>query len=56
LKNLKGRDHTEDLGVDGSVTLERNLGKWGGKVWINLAQDRDKWWALVNTIITFGSM
>jgi hypothetical protein len=22
--------------------------------WIHLAQDRDRWWALVNTIISFG--
>jgi hypothetical protein len=23
--------------------------KWGGMEWINLAQDRDQWHALVNT-------
>jgi hypothetical protein len=27
LENLKGRDHTEDLGVDGRIILERVLGK-----------------------------
>jgi hypothetical protein len=27
----------------------REIG-WGGMDWINLAQDRDKWRALVNTI------
>jgi hypothetical protein len=24
---------------------------WGGMDWIDLAQDRDKWWALVNMVI-----
>jgi hypothetical protein len=23
---------------------------WGRMDWINLAQDRDRWWALVNTV------
>jgi hypothetical protein len=27
LKNLKGRDHTEDLGMDGRIILEWTLGK-----------------------------
>jgi hypothetical protein len=27
---------------------------WGGMDWIDLAQVRDQWRALVNTIITFG--
>jgi hypothetical protein len=25
--------------------------KWEGVVWMHLAQDRDKWWALVNTVM-----
>jgi len=33
-ENLKGRDHSEDPGVDGKVILEWYLGKEGGKVWI----------------------
>jgi hypothetical protein len=24
---------------------------WGGMGWIDLAQDRDQWWALVNTVM-----
>jgi hypothetical protein len=28
----------------------REIG-WGGMDWIDLAQDRDKWRALVNTVI-----
>jgi hypothetical protein len=27
LENLKGRDHSEDLGVDGRIMLELILGK-----------------------------
>jgi hypothetical protein len=52
-ENLKGRDHSEDLGVDGKIILEwilRELG-WKGVDWIYLAQDRDRWRALLNTII-----
>jgi hypothetical protein len=32
-ENLKGRDHSEDLGVDGRIIPEFFLGKCGGKVW-----------------------
>jgi hypothetical protein len=28
----------------------REIG-WGGVDWIDMAQDRDQWWALVNTIM-----
>jgi hypothetical protein len=31
-ENLKGRDHFEDLGIDGKI-LELSLGKYGRKVW-----------------------
>jgi hypothetical protein len=33
LENLKGRDHSEDLGVDGKIILEWILGEQGEKVW-----------------------
>jgi hypothetical protein len=33
LENLKGRDHSEDKGVDGRIILEWILGKYGGKLW-----------------------
>jgi hypothetical protein len=26
---------------------------WEGVVWMNLAHDRDQWWALVNTVMKF---
>jgi hypothetical protein len=54
-ENLKGRDHSEDTGVDGRKILERILGKYGEGIvdWIHLAQDRDKWQALVITVMNF---
>jgi hypothetical protein len=32
----------------------REIG-WGGMDWINLAQDRDQWRALVNTVMNLGA-
>jgi hypothetical protein len=29
------------------------LGGGGGGVWIHLAQDRDLWWGVVNSVINF---
>jgi hypothetical protein len=48
------KDHSEGLGVDGRIILEWILGKWGGKVWtgcMHLAQARDQWQAVVNTVM-----
>jgi hypothetical protein len=33
LENVKERDRSEVLGVDGKITLEWILWKWGGKLW-----------------------
>jgi len=33
LENLRGRDHSGDLGTDGNMILEWMLGKQGGKMW-----------------------
>jgi hypothetical protein len=36
--------------VDGVRVYLREIG-WGGIDWIDLAQDRDQWRALVNTVM-----
>jgi hypothetical protein len=50
LESLKGRDHLEDLGVDGSIVID--LREIGLKEmdWTHLTQE---WRALVNTVINF---
>ena len=48
--NLRERDHLEDLSVDGRIILKEV--RWGGDVdWIDLAQDRNRWRALVNAVM-----
>jgi hypothetical protein len=41
-ENLKGRDHSEDLGVDGNILWEWILWEtgWEGVNWMQLAQDK----------------
>jgi hypothetical protein len=42
----------EDPGVDGRIILKWILKKWdGGMEWIDMAQDRDRWRALVNAVM-----
>jgi hypothetical protein len=54
-RNLVGRPeryHLEDPGVDGRIILKCIFNKRdGGMDWIYLAQDRDRWRALVNAKI-----
>jgi hypothetical protein len=47
------RDHLEDQGIDGRMGSEWVLGRLaGGNVdWIQLAQDKDWWWAIVNAVM-----
>ena len=51
--NLRERDHLGDLGVDGRIILGQIFRKLdvGGMDWIELAQDRDRWRALVNVVM-----
>jgi hypothetical protein len=47
-----GWSHLEDLGADGRIILKWILGQWnGGMDWIDLAQDRGTWRALVNALM-----
>jgi hypothetical protein len=51
-RDLRERGHLEVLVVDGSVVLKWIFNKWdGGMDWIDLAQDREKWWAIVNVVM-----
>jgi len=47
------RDRLGDQGVDGMIKLRWIFRKWdvGGMDWIELAQDRDRWRALVNAVM-----
>jgi len=50
--NLREKDHLEDSGVDCRIILKWIFRKWdGGMDWIALAQDRDRWRALVHAIM-----
>jgi hypothetical protein len=55
-ENLKGIDHSEDLGVDERTISEMGVCEvgWERVGWIHAAQDRDQWRALVNTIMICG--
>jgi len=44
--NLKERDHFEDPGINGRVLFSKN-GMGRGIDWIDLAEDRERWWVLV---------
>jgi len=50
--NLRERDHLEDADVDGRIILRWIFRKRdGGMNWNDLAQDRDRWRALVNEVM-----
>jgi hypothetical protein len=37
-----------------NITMNRREIGWGGMVWIHLAQDRDQWRAVQNTVMNLG--
>jgi hypothetical protein len=46
------RDHLEDRGVDGRMGTECILVRLdGGVEWIQLAQDRDRWRAVMSAVM-----
>jgi hypothetical protein len=55
-ENLREREKLGDPRVDGKIILSWIFKNWdgggeGAMKWIELAQDRDKWWALVNAVM-----
>jgi hypothetical protein len=53
LGDPKGRDHWEDLDIDGRITLRWTLREIGieGENWNSLPQDRVQWRAFLNTVM-----
>ena len=52
-RHLRVRDHFEDPGICGRIILKLIFKKWDGRAmdWIDLVQNRDSWWALVNAVM-----
>jgi hypothetical protein len=47
----KERDHLEDQGVGGKMGSEWILRRLAWGVWIRMAQDRDRWRAVVSAVM-----
>ena len=49
----EGKDHLEEPSIDGKIILRWIFRKWDvwGMDWIELAQDRDRWRAVVNVVM-----
>ena len=51
-ENLREEDNLEEVSVDWKIILKWVLKKFVGSMnWIDLAQDRDRWWALLNAVM-----
>jgi hypothetical protein len=49
----EGRHHLKDISVDGRVILKRKEVVWEGVDCIVVAQDRDRWRAVVIAVMNF---
>ena len=50
----EGKKHLEDAGIGGSIILRWIFRKYldgGGIDWIDLAEDKDRWRAVVNAVM-----
>jgi hypothetical protein len=47
-RNLRERDHLGDTGINGMGLQEVGVGVMD---WIELAQDRENWWTIVNAVM-----
>ena len=51
-RNLRARDNFEGVGVDGRIILKWLLKKYDvGVEYIDVAEDGEKWWALVSMVM-----
>jgi len=51
-EDVKGRDHSEDLTIDGEILLEWMSGKFVGNLWTGVIWlGRNQWRSSVNTIM-----
>ena len=50
---LEEKNHLEDPGIDGRIIIRWIFSKWRCESmdWIDLAEDRDRWRALVNAVM-----
>jgi len=55
--NLRERDNLENRDVDERIILSWIFRKWdGGMDWFDVAQDRDRWRALVYAVINLRAL
>ena len=53
MAKLREGDDLEDTGIDGMIILRLSSGSGmgGGMGWMDLAHNRDRWWALVKGVM-----
>jgi hypothetical protein len=46
------RDHLGELSLNGMIILKWIFKMWDGSMdWMELAKDRDRWWAILNAVM-----